>query len=45
MQFYNPLRRCSVRIKISYVWAAVAGGAKAESVGEFILILSVNWRC
>ena len=45
LQLYNVLRKCSVRIRISYSWAAVAGGAEAEGVGEFFLFLSANWRC
>ena len=40
MQFYNPFRSCSVRIKISHSQAAVADGVKVESVGEFILSFS-----
>ena len=45
LQFYNLLRCRSVRIKISYCLAAEAIGEEAERVGDFILILSVNWRC
>ena len=45
LQFYSLLCRRSVRIKISFSCAAEATGEKAEHVGDFILILSVIWRC